>query len=56
MTMNADRCVAAALRAFDRGSTVCVPGVLNAAFAQAPRITPRFLMRRVTGTVLGQRP
>jgi short-subunit dehydrogenase len=55
MTMDADRCVAIALRAFDRGSTVCVPGILNATFAQWPRITPRFVMRRATGTVLGQR-
>jgi len=44
-----------ALRAFDRGSIVCVPGVLNATMAQGARITPRFLMRRMTGTVLGQR-
>jgi short-subunit dehydrogenase len=55
MTMDPDRCVAVALRAFDRGSIVCVPGVLNATMAQGARITPRFLMRRMTGTVLGQR-
>jgi short-subunit dehydrogenase len=55
MTMDADRCVAVALRAFDRGSTVCVPGILNATMAQGARVTPRFLMRRMTGTVLGQR-
>jgi uncharacterized protein len=56
MTMDADRCVRTALRAFDRGSAVCVPGRLNAAFAEVPRFTPRFLMRRATATVLGQRP
>lgn len=55
MTMDPDRCVAVALRAFDRGSTVCIPGILNATMAQGVRITPRFMMRRVTGTVLGQR-
>jgi hypothetical protein len=55
MTMDADRCVRVALHAFDRGSTICIPGILNATMAQWPRITPRFVMRRVTGTVLGQR-
>jgi uncharacterized protein len=55
MTMDVDRCVAVALRAFDRGSTICVPGFLNATMAQGTRITPRFVMRRMTGTVLGQR-
>lgn len=55
MTMDPDRCVAVALRAFDRGATVCVPGFLNATIAQGTRITPRFVMRRMTGTVLGQR-
>ena len=55
MIMDPDRCVSVALKAFDRGSTVCVPGILNATMAQGPRVTPRFLMRRITGTVLGQR-
>jgi uncharacterized protein len=55
MAMDPDRCVTVALHAFDRGSTVCVPGVLNATMAQGARITPRFLMRRITGSVLGQR-
>jgi hypothetical protein len=55
MTMNPDRCVAVALRAFDRGSTVCIPGILNATMAQGVRIAPRFAVRRMAGTVLGRR-
>lgn len=55
MTMDPDRCVAIALRAFDRGSTVCIPGILNATMAQGVRITPRFAVRRMAGSVLGRR-
>lgn len=51
MTMDAPRCVRTALRAFDSGSTVCVPGWLNTALAQAPRLAPRVVVRKVAGRV-----
>ena len=56
MTMNVERCVAIALRAFDRGSAMSVPGAMNFALAQGPRFAPRALTRRTIGTVFGQRP
>jgi uncharacterized protein len=56
MTMDVERCVATALRAFDRGAAVSIPGVLNFALAQGPRLAPRALTRRTIGTVFGQRP
>jgi short-subunit dehydrogenase len=49
------KCVASALRAFDRGQTVCVPGAVNLALAQSPRFAPRALVRRVAGPVLAPR-
>jgi short-subunit dehydrogenase len=56
MTMGVERCVAAALRTFDRGGAVCIPGALNLALAESVRIAPRALIRRSIGTVFGQRP
>ena len=56
MTMDPERCVATALRAFDRGAAVTIPGALNFALAQGPRFAPRALTRRTIGTVFGQRP
>ena len=55
MAMDAPRCVSSALRAFDRGTTVCVPGALNAVLAQAPRISPRIAVRKVTGQIFQPR-
>ncbi len=55
MSMGVERCVAAALRTFDRGGAVCIPGALNFALAESTRIAPRALLRRSIGTVLGQR-
>ncbi len=49
------RCVAAALRAFDRGQAVCVPGAINLALAQSPRLAPRALVRRVAAPFLSPR-
>lgn len=51
MTMDAKQCVTTALRAFDRGATVCVPGWLNSALAQTPRLAPRVIVRKVAGRV-----
>jgi short-subunit dehydrogenase len=56
MAMGVERCVAAALRAFDKGGAVCIPGALNFALAESVRIAPRALIRRSIGTVFGQRP
>jgi short-subunit dehydrogenase len=51
MTMDAERCVRVALRAFDRGAAICVPGGLNLALAQGPRVAPRLVVRKVTGSI-----
>jgi uncharacterized protein len=56
MTMSVERCVAVALRAFDHGAAISIPGRLNFALAQGPRLAPRALTRRTIGTVFGQRP
>lgn len=55
MTMSAARCVAIALRAFDRGTTVCVPGALNSAATLGPRLAPRVVVRKVTGQIFRPR-
>jgi len=51
MTMNAAECVSAALRAFDHGTTVCIPGWLNSTLAQAPRLAPRVVVRKAAARV-----
>jgi len=56
MTMGVERCVEAALHAFDRGAAMVIPGAINFALAQGPRIAPRALTRRAVGTFFGQRP
>jgi short-subunit dehydrogenase len=53
--MPVGRCVAAALRAFDRGTTVCVPGALNLVLAQGPRLAPRVAVRKVTAQIFKPR-
>ena len=55
MSMNAQRCVADALRAFDRGAAVCIPGLLNHALAEGPRLAPRGVVRFVTGRIFQPR-
>ncbi|HEX6538356.1 MAG TPA: SDR family oxidoreductase [Candidatus Dormibacteraeota bacterium] len=51
MSMNAQRCVADALKAFDRGAAVCIPGLLNHALSEGPRLAPRSIVRLVTGRI-----
>jgi len=46
------KCVTAALRAFDRGQVVSIPGPVNLVLAQGPRLATRALVRRVTGPML----
>ena len=53
VAMSAERCVADALRAFDRGSAICVPGLLNEVLAQGPRLAPRAIVRKVSARVIG---
>ena len=53
--MSAERCVATALRAFDRGSAICIPGALNAAVAQGPRLAPRLAVRKVAAAIFQPR-
>jgi len=55
MAMGTEKCVAAALRAFDRGTTVCIPGAINAVLAQAPRLAPRIAVRKVSGQIFQPR-
>lgn len=53
--MSAQKCVATALRAFDRGSAICIPGALNAALAQGPRLAPRLAVRKVSAAIFQPR-
>ena len=53
--MSSERCVATALRGFDRRSAICIPGLLNAALAQGPRLAPRLAVRKVTATIFQPR-
>lgn len=52
IAMTADRCVRDALHAFDRGSAVCIPGILNEVLAQGPRFAPRGIVRKVTARII----
>jgi len=49
---SAEAVVAAALRSYDRGRAVCVPGALNQAGAAFTSVLPAALTRRVAGTVI----
>lgn len=49
MNMSARQVIRQALRAFDRGSAICVPGVLNTTIAQTAQLTPRVVVRKVAG-------
>jgi len=51
MPMTAAKCVEIAIKAFDRGSAICIPGRRNAALAMGPRITPRWVTRRISGAI-----
>lgn len=55
MAMSAQKCVSSALRAFDRGNAVCVPGAINSAVALGPRLAPRVVVRKVTGQIFRPR-
>ena len=55
MTVSVQRCVATALRAFDRGHVICVPGRLNGALAVGPKLAPRALVRHIAGPVFAPR-
>lgn len=48
--------VQAALRAFERGRAVCVPGPLNATTAALASVTPGVVTRRVAAALLRRRP
>lgn len=52
IAMTAERCVSDALRAFDRGSAVYIPGRVNELLAQGPRFAPRAIVRKVSGRVI----
>ena len=54
-TMSVTRCVSTALRAFDRGATICTPGVLNLVLAQGQRVAPRAVIRKVTAAIMKPR-
>jgi short-subunit dehydrogenase len=41
----------AGYRACMAGATICVPGAVNEAVTAAARATPRWLLRRITGTL-----
>ncbi len=49
--MEADEVVEASLKALRRGSLVCIPGITNKAMAFASRISPRPLVRRLSGRI-----
>lgn len=53
--MSAERVVDAALRAFDRGEVMCVPGIANMAGALSVRVAPRFAVRRLLEPVFRER-
>jgi short-subunit dehydrogenase len=53
--MSTQRCVAIALRAFDRGHAICIPGAFNAVLSHGPRIAPRFGVRRIAGAIFNPR-
>jgi short-subunit dehydrogenase len=55
LSMSADRVVGAALKAFDRGDVICVPGIVNLAGATGVRFLPRFAVRRVLEPVFRER-
>jgi short-subunit dehydrogenase len=48
---SADTVAVTALRAYDRGRTVCITGAVNVAAAAASKVLPAAVMRRVSGAV-----
>jgi short-subunit dehydrogenase len=53
--MSVESVVRTALRAFDRGDVICVPGVVNLAGAASVRLAPRFAVRRLLEPVFRKR-
>jgi short-subunit dehydrogenase len=49
-----DEVVRAALKAYDKGRAVCIPGVMNNVAAAFSSVTPAGLTRRVAGKVTGR--
>jgi short-subunit dehydrogenase len=46
--------VRTAMRAIDRGRVVAVDGAANAVLAFTPRLSPRWMVRRIAGTAIGK--
>jgi short-subunit dehydrogenase len=55
MAMGVQRCVSTAMRSFDRGSTICIPGAINSVLAQGPRLAPRIAVRKLSGQIFQPR-
>ena len=53
--MSADTVVRTALKAFDRGDVIHVPGMVNLAGATSVRVVPRFAVRRILEPVFRKR-
>jgi len=53
--MSAESVVRTAMRAFDRGDVMCVPGVVNQAGVTSVRLAPRFAVRRILDPVFRKR-
>jgi short-subunit dehydrogenase len=53
--MAADKVVGSALRSFDHGDVICVPGAINLAGATGVRLLPRFAVRRLLEPVFRKR-
>ena len=51
----AESVVRTAMRAFDRGDVMCVPGVVNQAGVTSVRLAPRFAVRRILDPVFRKR-
>lgn len=51
MSARSEDVVAIGLKALDRGRAVAIPGLANKAGAQAHRIVPRWLLRKVTAAI-----
>jgi short-subunit dehydrogenase len=53
--MSAESVVRTAMRAFDRGDVICVPGLVNQAGVTSVRLAPRFAVRRILEPVFRKR-
>jgi short-subunit dehydrogenase len=55
LSMSAETVVRTAMRAFDRGDVICVPGLVNLAGVTSVRLAPRFAVRRILEPVFRKR-